>query len=81
MALSLIFLTSCQNIGKFPASKFYEMVPSEGICGEYIIIKQKPLTFKHIQDLPLDKCPKIIFGFTPEDTAKVMSWIREIQSY
>ncbi len=79
LAVSSLII-GCSSMDPFPAKVLYEVVPSQDICAQYEVIKEKPLTVKWIKDMRLAECPTSVVGFEASDAATVMDWIRSIQS-
>lgn len=73
--ISIFIFASCSKLGKFPAKYIYEADTDNGVCGQYEIIDPKELKVKHVQDLPLKDCNGV-FGFSTEDTPKVINYVR-----
>ncbi len=74
--LFILTLTSCAEMPKFPAKFIYEVDLRSGVCGQYKVTNAERLTFKHVQDLPLEKCDGV-FGFSKSEISPVLNWSRD----
>lgn len=72
MALALV---SCGD--PFPAKFMYEIDIKNQTCGVYKIIDEERVLVEHFEDRPLSACDGV-FGFSTEDTPKVMNWTRDV---
>lgn len=72
MVISLLLLCSCD---KFPSENIYRINHLYNVC-ELYKLNEKTVTIKFEKEIPFDDCPKNIYGFDEEDTAKVAAWIR-----
>ncbi len=73
-------LLSCAGLRPFPVDTLYEYDAKEPICGEYKIVDVENLKYAWVRDIPLKDCPSI-FGFTPKQIPKVLSWARDAKDY
>lgn len=79
-SVCLIVLSGCAGLRKFPATYIYEYDRKENVCGQYQITSTRPkLTFKHVADQPVSWCGGM-FGFSTQDTPKVLDWMDEAQA-
>ncbi len=62
--------------GGFPAKYIYEVIPNKATCARYEIVSENPLRFGPGVET---ECPKSVFGFSFEDTPKVLNWVRKKQ--
>lgn len=72
MGVSFLFLLGCSD--KFPEQYLYKSDVKKQICKRFVIDKEN-IEFTFDKEVPYEEC-ETIFGFKPEGTGRVMSWIR-----
>lgn len=77
LILSIAIISGCAKAPIFPAKYLWEVDVKNQACGQYELIDQKALKFKHIKDWPLDKCEGV-FGFSTSDIPKVLDWCADM---
>jgi hypothetical protein len=75
--LTIISLSLCACAQEFPANYLYHIDANKQICDQYVIDK-KNVKFKFSKAIPFAECPST-FGFTEEDTPKVLNWVRRMK--
>lgn len=80
LIFSTLFLVACQGAPKFPTKTMWEVDTVNRVCGEYLITDPVNFKYQFVKDWPLDKCDGV-FGFSTEDTPKIISWLKAIKKY
>ena len=72
--LLMLFLFGCES-DPFPIVNVYMIDQQKKTCDQYKLVDVENIKFKYDKELPFESCP-LAFGFSKEDTGKLMSWIR-----
>lgn len=72
-----IGLSACAGAPVFPTDKLIEFDVENMACGQYRIVDLENFKFEYVMDIP---CPSV-FGFTIQDTPKVLNWMRDVKEY
>ena len=74
----LLNTISCAGVDPYPEVFYYEIQLDTKVCGKYALADQRRVIFKHIEDLPFEKCPKYLFGLDADGATSVTGWVRSI---
>jgi len=72
-SIALVALNGCVHSRPFPVDELYEFDRELDTCAVYTLVNKETFKFAYKKDLPRAECPNI-FGFTADDTAKVLDW-------
>lgn len=61
-----------------PTKYVYNVDINKQVCDRYVVSDYESFKFKFEKEIPLKECPSV-FGFSSDDTGKVMSFIRRIK--
>lgn len=79
ICLIIASLVGCKDgLPEFPASFIYVAKPETLECSKHEIIKKDPITVDKGVFIPWNECPHV-FGFSSNDVAPVMDWMRNAQ--
>ncbi|MBY0413711.1 MAG: hypothetical protein K2Q18_06080 [Bdellovibrionales bacterium] len=67
-----------QGLPEFPANYIYVAYPDKQECTKHEIIKKDPITVDNGVYIPWSDCPHV-FGFSQDDIAPIMDWMRNAQ--
>lgn len=79
-SIGVLLLTSCAGAPLFPTKTIWEVDLVSGVCEQYEIIDPDNFTIKPVQAWRIDKCHGV-FGFSTEDTPKVLDWAMDMKTY
>lgn len=80
ICLTAIVLSGCAlfpGAPEFPTTRVIEYDALFGACGEYKIVDFQNFKYEYVKEIPCES----VFGFSAEDTPKVMDWLSDIQDY
>lgn len=77
--LTASLISGCASgLPTFPSDYIFVIRPEKQACSMHKIIKKDPVTVDKGYYLPWEECPTV-YGFSEQDTPKVLSWIRKAQ--
>lgn len=77
---TVLLLSACAGLPKFPTDRLWEFDPKSNVCGEYQITDAEKMQFRHLRDVPREQCPAI-FGFKSDTIPKVLDWASDAIAY
>jgi len=76
LMVASLFFYGCGD--PFPSEKIFKVDQAKQTCREFKINKDT-IEISYSKEIKFSECP-IIYGFTPEETGKVMAWGRRVKN-
>ena len=77
LIVGVIILTGCSP-DVLPTKYVYNVDINKSVCDRYVVSDYEKIKFKFEKAIPLKDCPSL-FGFSSDDTGKVMSYMRKVK--